>query len=985
MSDLFHPDVPERFVAQVWGTMARADWHTFQVLTKRPERMPGLLRELGLQDPPLPNVWLGTSIENRRFVGRAEHLRRTPAAVRFVSAEPLLGPLRCPRRRWPDGYTGPSLCLIGIDWLIVGGESGPRHRPIDPRWVRDLRDACVCEFCRSEHQRRQDCPLCGEGSGSTRPRFFFKQWGGRTPKAGGRQLDGHTWDELPRPQGSPGDVSQPAAASGDVSSTAAGGSPHAAQSLDVGERDGQLSIARESFPDRAGRKRASGATALSASPRARASRDTSPGFRGRARRDTSSSSFPARESAKLAAATSPIARTTGAGRSPSERKPAGSRAGRRVVRRSEPLAEPAALSSGCGGSAPASTGDTSLFEHEQPGVRELVLEVLSDRQREELLAGGVPDVIDASSSGPLRPEVRMRCREVLVRQYTPAAWRSHVAWHSYWNQHGGYDIDDEHLMAASPPRPRSDHSTVRLTWGQVRKWVREDTTQRQENHANASRDTSRTPGVGARAGLSSRTRHDLDRAAQQLRDRFAYRPSRRAPAAPKWAWTDTAAQGCEVSIREVLADAARASVDVDVVQRRSRAVLEVAHGLLAGDTSLPPASATHATRRPDQLATSGCAWCPKPMPPGVRPEAKFCSKRCRQAASRARLKAQPARSPSPPPETCAWCPKPMPEGLRPEAKFCSKRCRQAASRFDLAVQRALRPAAVAAGPADTSSLELPPAGATRRPPPRRRQVLSDTSRAMRFAYADPPYPGHGGDYPEGEEVDHRELVERLVREFPDGWALSTSAAALQDVLALCPAGVRVCSWHRPVRYTRSRRPLSAWEPLIVFGGRELPTAQTQTIQDALLYRGRFRAFPGAILGMKPPQVAVWMLTQLGARSGDELVDLYPGSGAVGEAWRRYAGVDGRHVADVDEPAARDMSRLTSTAEVLSDASRRSPSSSPARDVVRDASPGPSVREDAENAVAPPMLVDTGGGDVAPAVDAVADASDTTSRTGRRAA
>ena len=93
----------------------------------------------------------------------------------------------------------------------------------------------------------------------------------------------------------------------------------------------------------------------------------------------------------------------------------------------------------------------------------------------------------------------MRRREVLVRQYTPAAWRSRVAWHSYWDQHGGYDIDDEQLMAASPPRPRSDHSTVRLTWGQVRKWVREDTaTPRQENQAKASRDTSRTPRVGAR-------------------------------------------------------------------------------------------------------------------------------------------------------------------------------------------------------------------------------------------------------------------------------------------------------------------------------------------------------------------------------------------------------------------------------------------------------------------------------------------------------
>ena len=226
--------------------------------------------------------------------------------------------------------------------------------------------------------------------------------------------------------------------------------------------------------------------------------------------------------------------------------------------------------------------------------------------------------------------------------------------------------------------------------------------ERQESQSRASRDTSRTPRVPARAGLSSRTRHDLDRAAQQLRDRFAYRPSRRALADAKWAWTDAAAQGCEVSIRAVLADAARASIDVDAVQRRSRAVLEVAHGLLGGDTSRPPASATHATRRLDPPATGGCAWCPKPMPPGVRPEAKFCSKRCRQAASRARLKAQPARSPSPPPETCAWCPGPMPEGVRPEARYCSKRCRQAASRFDLAVQRALRPAGAAAGPRDAS-------------------------------------------------------------------------------------------------------------------------------------------------------------------------------------------------------------------------------------------------------------------------------------------
>jgi protein gp37 len=112
---------------------------------------------------PLPNVWLGTSIENDRFVGRADYLRETPAAVHFLSLEPLLGPL-------------PSLDLTGIEWVIVGGESGPQHRPMDPAWARDLRDRCV----------------------SAGVAFFFKQWGGRTPKANGRLLDGRTWDEYPR-------------------------------------------------------------------------------------------------------------------------------------------------------------------------------------------------------------------------------------------------------------------------------------------------------------------------------------------------------------------------------------------------------------------------------------------------------------------------------------------------------------------------------------------------------------------------------------------------------------------------------------------------------------------------------------------------------------------------------------------------------------------------------------------------------------------
>jgi protein gp37 len=158
MSDLFHEAIPLDYVRRVFDVMARADWHTFQVLTKRHERLAELASEL---DWPA-NVWMGVSIENRRFVHRADRLRDVPAAVRFISAEPLLGPLE-------------GLELDGIDWLIAGGESGFRHRRIDPAWVRELRDRCAAE----------------------RVAFFFKQWGGRTPKAGGRLLDGETWDELP--------------------------------------------------------------------------------------------------------------------------------------------------------------------------------------------------------------------------------------------------------------------------------------------------------------------------------------------------------------------------------------------------------------------------------------------------------------------------------------------------------------------------------------------------------------------------------------------------------------------------------------------------------------------------------------------------------------------------------------------------------------------------------------------------------------------
>jgi len=158
MSDLFHEDIPFEFLCEVFRTMKKAGWHTFQILTKRADRLAELAP---LLDWP-SNVWMGVSIENRRFVQRADRLRTVKAEVRFISAEPLLGPLE-------------SLRLDGIHWLIAGGESGHKHRPVKVEWLRDLRDRCQAE----------GVP------------FFFKQWGGNTSKAGGRVLDGREWSGMP--------------------------------------------------------------------------------------------------------------------------------------------------------------------------------------------------------------------------------------------------------------------------------------------------------------------------------------------------------------------------------------------------------------------------------------------------------------------------------------------------------------------------------------------------------------------------------------------------------------------------------------------------------------------------------------------------------------------------------------------------------------------------------------------------------------------
>jgi protein gp37 len=158
MSDLFHAKVPVAFIRDVFAVMADTPQHTYQVLTKRARRLRRLVDRL---DFP-PNVWIGVSVESQEHLIRVDDLRAVPAAVRFLSCEPLLGPLA-------------DLNLNGIGWVIVGGESGPGHRPVDSAWVEGIQQSCA----------HAEVP------------FFFKQWGGRTPKAGGRLLAGRTYDEMP--------------------------------------------------------------------------------------------------------------------------------------------------------------------------------------------------------------------------------------------------------------------------------------------------------------------------------------------------------------------------------------------------------------------------------------------------------------------------------------------------------------------------------------------------------------------------------------------------------------------------------------------------------------------------------------------------------------------------------------------------------------------------------------------------------------------
>jgi hypothetical protein len=210
---------------------------------------------------------------------------------------------------------------------------------------------------------------------------------------------------------------------------------------------------------------------------------------------------------------------------------------------------------------------------------------------------------------------------------------------------------------------------------------------------------------------------------------------------------------------------------------------------------------------------------------------------------------------------CAWCEGPIPARARRDAVCCSVRCRQARHRFNRAAGRAEGIAGV---------------------------------RALRLAYADPPYPGNAWMYrghPDyAGEVDHAALIRRLGLEY-DGWALSTSAAALPIVLALCPPGVRVAAWHRGERPAPSRRPLNAWEPVIYRGGRPADPSRVDARRIDSLVCGvsPLTTLPSRVTGTKPAAFCRWVFELLGAAPGDTLDDLFPGSGAVTRAWAAYTG------------------------------------------------------------------------------------------------
>lgn len=227
---------------------------------------------------------------------------------------------------------------------------------------------------------------------------------------------------------------------------------------------------------------------------------------------------------------------------------------------------------------------------------------------------------------------------------------------------------------------------------------------------------------------------------------------------------------------------------------------------------------------------------------------------------------------------CDWCSGPIELTARRDAVTCSQPCRQARARFLKAAR-----GDVAYGRRQPSR----PAAAV---------VERDTSGPLRLAYADPPYPGNAHLYrghPDyAGEVPHAALIERLAAY--DGWALSTSAAALPDVLRLCPPGARVAAWHKGERPTSAAWPLSAWEPVIYSGGRQVLSAELtaplemgRRVDSITCGASPLTTLPGRVIGAKPARVCAWIFSLLGARPGDVFDDLFPGSGSVGRAWRAY--------------------------------------------------------------------------------------------------
>lgn len=224
---------------------------------------------------------------------------------------------------------------------------------------------------------------------------------------------------------------------------------------------------------------------------------------------------------------------------------------------------------------------------------------------------------------------------------------------------------------------------------------------------------------------------------------------------------------------------------------------------------------------------------------------------------------------------CAWCEGAIPHGARRDAIYCAKPCRQAAHRFRH--------------------------GYAPRPPA--------TDRPLRLAYADPPYPGlarrYYADRPDyAGEVDHEELVGRLEADYPDGWALSTNARSHRRILDLCPPDTRVAIWVRGSRPVSSAWPANAWEPVLYRGGRQLaPEEGITTRTDVLVYAARGRGTEREkVTGAKPAAFIWWLFDLLGAAPGDDLDDLYPGTGAIGRAWRIFQ--DGR-----PQPSRQDPGQL----------------------------------------------------------------------------